>query len=220
MRRLAIWCVSAAAACSSEDPGQIMNVGSEDAMSVFTGLTLDFTADAQLPAEIAAEVRIDDIYLNGSMIRAIGDATTQGELSTTGRDHELHWSHDDAPRPLEFSSAPLGEYAYVQIRIAGRPYPNRSDAFEIHGEARVGGDWTDFVIRADAPTVVANVPASMRLEASRPLTIPLELDVDKLVAGLDFAALPKRDGKLRLDEQTPAQLAIFTGALAGAFRAR
>jgi hypothetical protein len=60
----------------------------------------------------------------------------------------------------------------------------------------------------------------MRLEAGRPLTIHVELAVAGLLAAVDWDDLPERDGRLRLDERTPAALARFCAALGGAFRAR
>lgn len=219
MRWLAIWCALAVIACS-EAPGQIPGPTPDDAMPAFTGLTLEFLTDDALPAQVGDDVRVEDIYLNGAVIRAVGDATTQDEQPTTGHDHALHWDRDDAPGELAFSAAPVGEYAYVELRIAGRSSGGRSEAFEIRGEVRAGGAFTDFVIRADGPAVIARVPASMRLDVGQPLTILLELDVSRLVEGIAWAALPEEDGKLWLDEQTPAQLASFSAALAGAFRAR
>jgi len=217
MRWLAISCVVAIAACA-EDPGMLPNVPPDE--GTFTGLTLEFIADTEVPAQLGADVRIEDIYLNGSLIRAIGDATTQDERPTTGHDHTLHWDGTEAPRALAFEAAPVGEYAYVELRIAGRPRGEPGEAFVIRGEAKVDDEWTPFSIRADAPVVVAEIPASMQLEASRPLTIKIELAVGQLLAGIDWDALPEQDGKLRLDEQTPAALASFCDALAGAFRAR
>ena len=219
MRWLAISCLSVVAACSSEDEGPISDAG-PDEMPAFTGLTLQFVADAELPAMAGADVRIDDIYLNGSVIRAIGDATTGNEQPTTGHDHELHWTLDQQPRDLAFSTAPVGEYSYVELRLARHPGGARIEAYEIRGEARVDDEWTDFAIRAEVPAVIAKLPVSLRLEAGRPLTIPIELDVSRLVEGLDFGALPKRDGALVLDEQTPGQLSTFVGSLLGAFRVR
>jgi hypothetical protein len=217
-RWLAIGYASVIAACS-EPPGSSAGSTPDGAVPEFTGLSLAFIADAELPAQLDA-VRVDEIYLSGSVIRAVGDATTEDERPTTGYDHELRWDRDTAPRELAFSAAPVGEYAYVEIRIAGRPDPDRSEAFEIRGEARRGDGWTDFSIRADAPTVIAKAPAAMRLEAGRPLAIRLELDVSRLLDGVDWDALPERDGRLRLDEQTPGELARFCAALGGAFQAR
>jgi hypothetical protein len=163
---------------------------------------------------------VDDIYLSGAVIRAVGDATTQDGAPTTSYGHELHWDDDDAPTTLAFTAAPAGEYAYVELRIAGQPAADRTEAFEVRGAARVDGDWEPFRIRAHAPSVIANVPAAMRLEAGRPLTIRLELDVSRLVEGIAWDALPVRDGALRLDEQTPSVLASFCDRLAAAFAAR
>jgi len=219
MRWLAISCVSAIAACS-EPPGPRPDPAPDGAPAEPTGLTLAFRADAQLPALLGSDVRVEEIYLNGSVIRAVGDATTEGEQSTTGHDHELLWDADHAPRDLAFSAAPVGSYAYVELRIAGRPYAARTEAFEILGEVRVDGSWHDFAIRADDPVVTAHVPYDMRLEAGRPLTIPLELAVSRLVEAIDWAALPRQDGELVLDEDSPAALAGFCAALGGAFRAR
>jgi hypothetical protein len=218
MQWLAVGCASAIAACS-EAPGSSAGSTPDGAAPEFTGLTLEFIADAELPAQLDA-VRVDEIYLSGSVIRAVGDATTEDERPTTGYDHELRWDRDTAPRALAFSAAPVGEYAYVEIRIAGQPNPPSSAAFELRGEARRGDGWTDFTIRAAAPIVIAKAPAAMRLEAGRPLAIHLELDVSRLLDGVDWAELPERDGRLRLDEQTPAALASFCAVLGGAFQAR
>lgn len=226
MRWLAISCLAAMGACAVEpgssgepDPGE---------RPAFTGLTLAFIADSELPATPGAgDVRIEEIYVNGAVIRAIGDASTQDEQATTRHDYALSWDAAGAPSALAFAAAPAGEYAYVELRIAGRPDAGdagdtggRGEAFEVRGAVRTDEDWTDFAIRAVAPVVVATVPASMRLEAGRPLTIPVELGVGRLVQDIDWAALPERDGELVLDEATPAALASFCGALAGAFRVR
>jgi hypothetical protein len=213
--------MSAVAACSSDPPAADGPLG--DSIDFETGLTLEFVADEELPAEIdgaSGEVRVSEIYLNGAVIRAIGDATTADERPTTRYDFPLHWATDDEPRGLEFTSAPPGAYSYVELRIASRPGPERRDAFELRGEANVGGSWRDFLIEGEAPVVVARVPASTKLEVDRPLTIKVELDVSRLVSSIEFAALPELDGKLRIDERTPAELAAFTDLLADAFRVR
>jgi hypothetical protein len=224
MRWLAISCLAAVAACSV-DPGPSMDPA-PDPKPAFTGLTLDFIADAELPATLGAgDVRIEEIYVNGSVIRAIGDASTQqDEQTTTRHDYALTWGAAAAPDALSFAAAPAGEYAYVEIRIAGRPDAldgaSRREAFAVLGEVLTDDGWTDFAIRADTPAVVATVPTAMRLDPGRPLTIPIVLGVSRLVQGIDWSALPERDGELVLDESTPAALASFCGALAGAFRPR
>jgi hypothetical protein len=224
MRWLAISCLAAVAACSVEpgssgdpDPGE---------KPAFTGLTLAFIADTELPATLGAEdVRIEEIYVNGSVIRAIGDASTQqDEQATTRHDYALAWGAAAAPDELSFAAAPAGEYAYVELRIAGRPDAldgtSRREAFAVLGEVLTDDGWTDFTIRAEAPVVIATVPTAMRLDPGRPLTIPITLGVSRLVQGIDWDALPERDGELVLDESTPDALASFCGALAGAFQAR
>lgn len=221
MRWLVISWLAAMAACSV-DPG---SDGDPDpgVKPAFTGLMLAFIADTELPATLGAgDVRIDEIYVNGSVIRAIGDASTQGDEATTRHDYALSWLAGGAPDALAFAAAPAGEYAYVELRIAGRPdaLDGRREAFAVRGEVLLDDGWTDFSIRAEAPVVVATVPTAMRLEAGRPLTIPIALGVGRLVQGIDWAALPERDGELVLDEATPAALASFCGTLAGAFHPR
>lgn len=218
MRWLVISSALAITACA-EKPGLILDVPPDDPPEA-AGLMLDFVADTPLPAQLG-ELRIEEIYLNGSVIRAVGDATTEDEQPTTRHDHVLRWATGVEPAALSFSAAPVGEYAYVELRIAGRPGTGRTEAFSLRGAVWDADDdeWTDFLIRADAPVVVADVPASMRLEAGRPLTIQVELAVAGLLAAVDWDALPERDGRLRLDERTPAALASFCAALGGAFRA-
>lgn len=220
VRWLVISSALAITACA-EDPGLKLDVPPDDRPG-FTGLTLDFVADTPLPAQLGADLRIDDIYLNGAVIRAVGDATTQDEQPTTRHDHALHWAAGAEPADLTFAAAPAGEYSYVELRIAGQPEATRTEAFAVRGQVRGGhyGDWTDFVIRADAPVVVAAVPAAVQLEAGRPLMIKLELVVSRLVAGIVWDDLPMQDGgKLVLDERTPDELASFCAALGGAFAA-
>jgi hypothetical protein len=220
MRWLAMLIVSLVTACSGEPISGDVDGGLGDALPAYTELTLEFLTSNELPTTLDGDVEVEDIYLNGAIIRAIGDATTTDERATTRYDYGLHWDHDDQPRGLSFAAAPAGQYAYVQLRITGRPDGDPSEAFEIKGSARVNGDREDFTIRAKAPVVIANVQAALRLEASRPLTIKLELDIAKLMTGLVFDGLPLEDGKLRLDERSPAQLAVFTTALGTAFRLR
>lgn len=223
MRVRAISCVSVIAsglAACATPPTELPPDPPADGGPEISGLTLEFLTDDELPAPIGTTVRVDDIYLSGAVIRAVGDATTQDGAPTTRYGHELHWDDDDAPTTLAFTAAPAGEYAYVELRIAGQSSGDRTEAFEIRGSARASGDWERFRIRAHAPSVIANVPAAMRLEAGRPLTIRLELDVSRLVEGIDWDALPERDGELRLDEETPSALASFCGRLAAAFAAR
>ena len=208
------------AACA-EDPGLILDVPPGDHPG-FTGLTLDFVTDTALPAQLGAGLRIEDIYLNGAVIRAVGDATTLDEQPTTRHDHALHWAAGAEPADLAFTAAPTGEYSYVELRIAGQPGAARPEAFAVRGQVRDGhfAEWTDFVIRADAATVVADVSAARQLEAGRPLTIRLALVVSRLLAGIDWEELPAGDGgALVLDEETPDELARFCAALGGAFQA-
>src|SRR5689334_22808242 len=130
--------VTAIAACS-DGPGEIPGE-KPDGPPAFTGLTLDFIADAQLPVQVSADVRVDDVYMNGSIIRAVGDASTEEDQSTTRHDHELFWDRDSAPGDVAFTSAPVGEYSYVELRIASRPEAYRTEAFEVHGAVRKAGD--------------------------------------------------------------------------------
>jgi hypothetical protein len=220
MRWSAVLFVSVVTACAREPISAGEDAPLGDALPAATGLTLQFITNNELPVTLGGDVRVEDIYLNGAVIRAIGDATTQDERATTRYDYELHWDHDDQPRGLSFAAAPAGVYSYVELRFAGRPGTSKPEAFEIEGSVRVDGDREDFIIRGSQPVVIANVPASLQLEAGRPLTIALELDVERLVAGIDFDELPSVAGKLRLDEQRPAELAAFTTALAGAFSVR
>jgi hypothetical protein len=220
MRWPAVLFVSAVTACAGEPIPAGGDAPLGDALPSATGLTLRFITNNELPATLDGDVRVEDVYLNGAVIRAVGDATTQDERATTRYDYELHWDQDDQPRGLSFAAAPTGEYSYVELRFAGRPGTSTPEAFEIEGSARVDGDREDFVIRGNVPVVIATVPASLRLEAGRSLAIDLELDVGRLVAGIDFESLPSVGGTLRLDEQSPAQLAAFTTALAGAFSVR
>lgn len=220
MRWPAVLFVSVVTACAGDPIPATEDAPLGDALPAATGLTLRFITNNELPATLDGDVRVEDIYLNGAVIRAIGDSTTEDERATTRYDYELHWDQDDQPRGLSFAAAPSGVYSYVELRFAGRPGTPKPEAFEIEGSARVDGDREDFVIRGNLPVVIASVPASLRLEAGRPLTLELELDVGRLVAGIAFDALPSVGGKLRLDEQSPIQLAAFTTALAGAFSIR
>ncbi|HWU86588.1 MAG TPA: hypothetical protein VN253_04910, partial [Kofleriaceae bacterium] len=147
MRWLAVLFVSLVTACSSELISASPDASLGDAIPAYTGLTLEFITSNELPAMLDGDVQVDDIYLNGAVIRAIGDATTQDERATTRYDYGLHWDRDDQPRGLSFASAPAGEYAYVELRITGRSSDPR-EAFEVRGSARVSGSRTDFTIRA------------------------------------------------------------------------
>lgn len=224
MRWLAISSLAAAiAACAGE--GQLTDAPPDAPPQGTTGLVLAFSADPALPGPIGGgggpAVRIEDVYLNGAIIRAIGDATTGDDQATTRHDHALRWSGGGAPEGVVFDAAPASEYAYVELRIAA---PAGADgagaAFVLRGEVATPDGWTDFVIRAAASVVVARVPAARRLEAGRSLELGIELGAAGLLGAVDWRALPTRAGELRLDEETPAALASFCAALAAAFHAR
>lgn len=188
-----------------------------------SGLSLAFLIDRdKLPETInglGGDVKIDEVKLNGSIIRAKGDAiTSANEELVTRRDYTLFWEDTVKPMPFTFDSAPAGAYETIEVRVAEQSGPGR-EAFRIKGEARVGGEWKDFEIRSDDAVVVVSIPAMRNLESGATINLELVLDVSSLVAAIDFDNLPESDGKLKLEDGDP-QLAIVTTALRGAFQSR
>lgn len=220
MRWVAISCAAAIACSGSGEPAETADGPPPiDAAPGQSGLTLEFRTDKPLPADLGDDLEIHEIDLTAQLVRAIGDATTENEESTTRRGFTLRWDRDAAPEPIVFGAAPTGAYAYVEIRMTARTDgAGPRDSFEIRGEARVQGDRKRFVIEGELP-VVAMVPVSRQLEAGRPIAIPIELSLRPLVESIDFDDLPENNGTVYLDDRRPMALRDFSQTLAAAFRA-
>jgi hypothetical protein len=216
MQRLALSCAAWAAACATPAPEP---PEPPDAPEPASGLTLAFVTVPQLPGGPAG-ILLREVYLSASVIRAVGDATPAGEADTTRTDVALAWSPTAAPEVVAFREAAAGEYAYVELRIAGPAAGPRHEAIAIRGDVLTGAQRMRFAIEADGPSTVARIPARRRLDAGQELELTVALDLDALLGPIDFLALPHRDGTLWLDAGSPAELTALRARLASAFSLR
>ncbi len=145
-------------------------------------------------------------------VKAIGDAAP-GDASTTRESFSLEWRAGRTPSPILFDQAPAGKYAKIDIVFRG----DDSDAFELSGFARRGDVTYPYEIEDRSQlSVSVPLPGSTSLSPGGALAVGVRIDMHEIVKDLNFNAAKLEDGKLIIDDDTPALLAAFRAALAAA----
>jgi hypothetical protein len=214
MLRVALLVVgSMLTACSPATPSdgpQDAPAGDDDGPPAGANLKLQVALDTELPHQISPDLRLTDVYLSATLVRAIADA---GDATLTNC--EMHWDSDDEPGTLTFNSPPIGTYSTIDLRFSRRTSGSGSGerAFEIEGRWR----GTDFKIEGVDGMVTASPAVQVMLKAGMMQTVKIELALATMLQQIDWDNVDKQDGDYYLDDDDP-QMPMVQYGIAIAFR--
>lgn len=209
------------AACPSSDPPDPDGPDPDGPDGGGRGLTLRFRSEQVLPT--TDEPTVEEAELALRSVRVIGDAAP-GDSSTTRERVRLEFRGDDTPDALRFDQAPPGKYAKIDVVLRGWDGDGGGDdggSFEITGRARVNGTLYEYEIHDDAQLSASiPLPEATMLPPGGELGLEVRVDLREVVRTLAFSSITPREGKLRIDESTPAVLQAARAALMAAMSGR
>jgi hypothetical protein len=191
----------------SADDQEIDASGGVDTPIGASGLTITWGCSPEVPGPLASDLLVDEIRLEASSFRIIGDSAPPGDARTTRAPLDLRW-HDGMGPSSEYPAdialnAPSGLYSRIELGTGGG-----DEHLTIKGEVRAGGQWRDFEIEDQRPhAVVKNIV--LTLAPGQHKTVPVTVDVSALLAPVPWNELESDDGVLELPDGHPAYAAIW-----------
>jgi len=181
---------------------------SDDAPVGGASLKLEIALDKELPAQINPDIRLEDVYLSATLVRAIADA---GDASLMNC--EMSWDENDTPDALTFRNPPIGTYSTIDLRLAKRDSGSDLKAYQLKGRYR----GTDFKIIGVDKTITASPAVQLMLKAGMSQTVKIEVALGVMLEQIDWSMVPKKDGDYLLDDDNP-QMSMVQYGIAIAFR--
>ncbi|HUQ04810.1 MAG TPA: hypothetical protein VM261_20050 [Kofleriaceae bacterium] len=171
-----------------------------------SGLTITWDCTPEVPGPLASDITVEDVRLEASSFRIIGDSAPPGDMRTTRSPLDLRWREannmSEEPRDIELN-APSGLYSRIELGTGGM-----DEHLTIRGEVRVGGNWRDFELEDRRPhAIVKNIV--LTLAPGQHKTVPITVDVSTLLAPVPWDELQQDDGVLALPGGHPAYAAIW-----------
>lgn len=160
-----------------------------------------------IPGPSSSDATIERVVYRIRDLRVIGDATP----SPLPR-FALEWAAGVTPVPSAFSDAQLGTYSRLLFSLDPG---NDSFAYEISGQVDVDKVRYPYVIRDTQPFSIA-LDFTITLPPGGAATIPVRVEVDKLVNRVDFRQVTPVGGQ-RIVDGSSSQLAAVRNELSQAF---
>ena len=175
------------------------------------GLTIQWSSrPGMIPSEPSSDLTIDRAVFQQDDLRLIGDA---GSIDLT-RD-ELEWSRGIVPPALPVTGALPGLYSRLLFELDGSDDGEIEYAYEITGTVKVNDAFQPFTIR-DTADLALSLELSVMLAAGESATIPVRIELDKIVQVVNFSQVSKQDGRYLLDESS-SQISNVRSAVRAAF---
>jgi hypothetical protein len=192
----------AAAACPGTPPDPPLPDGS----SGEGGLFIEWQSQpAVIPGPVSAGVTIEHADFRLDDLRVISDSTPI-DLDL----EELSWSRDAVPGTLAVMGASPGLYSRLRFKLEGKDEEEEKEyAYEITGQADVSGTVRPFTIR-DTDEISFSLDFSILLMAGKRATIPVRVEIDKLIQAADFASAPIVDGTCVVENSSAVRDAART----------
>lgn len=158
-----------------------------------------------IPSEPTANTTIERVTFELHDLRLVGDAGTL-ELD---RD-ELEWARGITPTALPVTGAVPGLYSRLLFELEGDDDPGDEEyAYEITGTVKVNASFEPFTIR-DTGELDLTLDFSVMLAVGGDATIPVRVDLDRIVGAVDFSQVPKDDGRYLVEKGSPQLSAVRT----------
>jgi hypothetical protein len=198
------------------DDQEIDASGGTDAPPATAGLTISWDCTPEVPGLVTSDLLVQEVRLQASSLRMIGDSAAPGDQRTTRAPLELDWSASGMPEDIALAAAPPGLYSRLEIGTGGS-----DEQLIIKGRVRLQGDWRNFEIEDQRPhAIVKNIV--LALSPGDHKTIPVTVDVAVVLASVPFNDLESDDGVLEFPENDPRLDAVWAAfdtavTLPGAF---
>ncbi len=166
-----------------------------------THLVVTWDTAPPAPGPITSAVIVDELHVQFSSLRLIGDAGP-GDSRTSRGSVEFEWSDGEGPLAIDFATAPPGLYSQIELGAGGD-----AEAFSIHGRVDRGGSLVPFEIEDEASNPVS-LALAIDLRAGATATVPLAIELAGVVAEVPFAELPIVLGKITLRRNDPEMVAV------------
>lgn len=178
-----------------------------DGNSGTSGLTVTWDANPDVPGTIAVDLEVDELRLETSSLRVIGDSAPPGDSRTTRAPLDLRWRDEEGtsqmPADIELVAAPPGLYSRLEIGVGGS-----NEHLRIKGTVRVGSELKDFDIEDERQHPIT-MNLVLALGPGQHSTIPVSVDVALILASIPFDQLPSEDGTLVLPDDDPRFDAVW-----------
>jgi hypothetical protein len=186
------------------DDQDIDGGGGGDGSNATSGLTVTWGCTPDVPGPVTSDVLIEEVELEASSLRLIGDSAAPGDMRTTRAPLQLHWQSNAMPADIELGAAPPGLYSRIEIGTGGS-----DEHLRLRGRARVRGEYRDFDIEDQRPhAIVKNIVLS--LAPGSHATIPVSMNLGPVMASIPFNDLDEDDGTLVfLDSNDPRLDAVW-----------
>ena len=203
--RIALLAVLATATgCPGDPPVTPPTDGAITDSSSSTGLTITWQSRPDvIPSQPSSDVTIERAAFHQEELRVIGDAGT----FLLDRE-QLEWSRDLVPAALPVAGALPGLYSQLLFELEG-DLEDDEYAYEIIGTVKVGASFQPFTIR-DTVDLMFTLNFSIMLPQGGGATIPVRIEVDKIVDAVDFTLFSPQGGRYLVENGHPQIGAVRT----------
>lgn len=176
-----------------------------------SGLSIEWSAQpGTIPSEPSSDRTIDRAVFRTDDVRLVGDAGSF-DLDLG----KLEWSRGIVPAALPVAGALPGLYSRLLFELDGSAEVGSAYGYEITGTVKLNDAYQPFTIR-DAMELSLSLDLSVMLPAGGSATIPVRIDIDKIVEAVSFAQVVKEDGRYLVDSSSP-QISAVRAAVRDAF---
>jgi hypothetical protein len=174
------------------------------------GLILQWSSrPTVIPSEPSSNITIERAIFRQDSLRVVGDA---GPFDLERE--KLEWSRGIVPTALPVTGALPGLYSRLLFELEGDDDDGEEEyAYEITGTVKVSDTFRPFTIR-DTSDADLMLEFSITLPAGAGATIPVRVEIDKIVEAVDFQSVSMEDGRYLVEKSSPQISAVRAAARA------
>jgi hypothetical protein len=208
MKRLAILVILSVAACGP--PGEVLPDAGDDAPDGDVPMGgLEFRFDAPLIDTPIGDVVVDELRLWLRDIRAVGDAAPGEE--TYREAQEIRITGRDPAAPIVFAEAPPGRYSAFEFQLDRDS--DGAESWRIRGDCTLAGETYQLEVD-DEESLSVSLPIDLLLGAGETRIVHVEVDLERVVEGVDWSQGDIEEDKLVVEEDSPLMPGMRVNLLA------